>query len=272
MITASIVIYNSSKKDIQAIITCIINYIEDTIYIIDNAFDDSFKEFIQNMSKKIVYIQGQGNIGYGSAHNIAIQKAITIGSQYHFIINPDIIIKGNIFSSMTEYMKKGENIGMMMPKILNLDGTLQYLPKLLPSPFMLLFRKIQKPKKLYDKCMNKYELRNNNDICNVPVISGCFSLLNLNVLQNLSPAGYDERFFMYFEDFDLSRRFHQRCKTLYYPLVSVYHGYERGAKKNIKLFMIFVFSAIKYFNKWGWFFDKERKKINKQVLTDLNMN
>lgn len=271
MITVSIVTYNTPKKDIQKVLECINNSIVDIIYVVDNTSNDNLKEFILNKSEKNVYIQGHGNVGFGAAHNIAIQKAITMGSQYHFIVNPDIIIKENVIQSMVGYIQDEADIGIMMPKILNLDGTPQYLPKLLPSPFTLIFRKIGSPQKIYNYYMDKYELRNVNEICNVPVISGCFSLLNLNLLQRLKISGYDERFFMYFEDFDLSRRFHQKYKTIYYPLVAVYHGYESGANKNIKLFKIFVLSAIKYFNKWGWFFDKEREKINKRVLTELDI-
>ena len=81
---------------------------------------------------------------------------------------------------------------------------------------------------------------------------------------------FDDKFFMYFEDWDLSRRMHLHYKTLYYPIVSVYHGYDSGANKNLKLFKIFIKSAIHYFNKWGWFFDSQRNKVNKAVLDQFN--
>jgi GT2 family glycosyltransferase len=77
---------------------------------------------------------------------------------------------------------------------------------------------------------------------------------------------YDDRFFMYFEDWDISRRMHLKYKTIYFPKVSIVHGYESGANKDQRLFKIFVKSAIHYFNKWGWFFDSERNKINKKTL------
>jgi GT2 family glycosyltransferase len=77
---------------------------------------------------------------------------------------------------------------------------------------------------------------------------------------------YDERYFMYFEDWDLSRRVHKNFETLYFPLVNVYHGYESGANKKFNLFIIFIKSAFKYFNKWGWFFDKDRNKVNLLTL------
>ena len=70
---------------------------------------------------------------------------------------------------------------------------------------------------------------------------------NLKAIQEIGM--YDDNYFMYFEDWDLSRRMHKKYKTIYYPLVSVYHGYESGANKSFKLFKIFIHSAITYFNK-----------------------
>ena len=77
---------------------------------------------------------------------------------------------------------------------------------------------------------------------------------------------YDDRFFMYFEDWDISRRMNQKYKTIYFPKVAIYHGYESGANKNLRLFKIFVESAIRYFNKWGWVMDSDRNKVNRKTL------
>jgi len=153
-----------------------------------------------------------------------------------------------------------------MPQILNEDGTIQNLPKLLPSPFSVLMRKIKKPHCIYQEFINRYELRfvNKNITYNAPVLSGCFTLLRISAVKEIGK--YDDRFFMYFEDWDLSRRMNQKFKTVYYPEVSVIHGYESGANKDKRLFTIFVKSAIHYFNKWGWIFDRERNRINKKTL------
>jgi GT2 family glycosyltransferase len=102
---------------------------------------------------------------------------------------------------------------------------------------------------------------------NAPVLSGCFTLLNLKAIQEVGL--YDDKYFMYFEDWDLSRRMHKKYKTLYYPKVSVYHEYESGANKNARLFIIFIKSAVTYFNKWGWFFDKDRSEVNKATLAQF---
>lgn len=269
LITASIVLYNTNpielKKTAESVFSTIKNI---KLYLIDNSPTDELSVF-QKTYSSIEYIHNPSNPGFGAAHNIAIEKGIESGSQYHFVVNPDIYFDRDILTPMIEYMKKDSSIGMMMPQILNLDGTIQNLPKLLPSPFSIVLRKIKRPYQAYEKFINQYELRKvpKDLIYNAPILSGCFTLLNLNAIKEIGL--YDDSYFMYFEDWDLSRRMHQHYKTIYFPLVSVYHGYDSGANKSSKLFKIFMNSAFTYFNKWGWFFDSNREMINKEALSQF---
>lgn len=268
-LVCSIVIYNNNRSDLEQLIRSILNInLGLKLYLVDNSPIDTFN-YLETYGAKIEYIHNPSNPGFGKSHNIVMRKAINSGAKYHFIINPDIIFQNDIMTPMIEYMQNDNSIGMMMPQILNLDGTIQNLPKLLPTPFNLLLRKLKIPKAVYNHFINKYELRGipKDKIYNAPILSGCFTLLNLEAIQKVGM--YDDKFFMYFEDWDLSRRVHQHYKTLIYPKVSVCHGYDSGANKNFKLFRIFIKSAIHYFNKWGWFFDKERKQINSATLAQF---
>jgi GT2 family glycosyltransferase len=265
VVSISIVVFKNEYLEIEKALLSIFNLSLKNIYIIDNSPTEDLKSLMQ-LNDKIVYIHNPSNPGFGAAHNIAIKKAIEVGSNYHFIVNPDIIFIEDAITPMVKYMLENPDIGMMMPQILNEDGTIQNLPKLLPSPYSIILRKLKKPNFLYNPFIDKYELRSvtKGTIYNAPVLSGCFTLLNLNAIKEIGM--YDDRFFMYFEDWDLSRRMHQKYKTIYYPLVSVIHGYESGANKNSRLFKIFINSAMSYFIKWGWFFDFDRIKINKKAL------
>ncbi len=238
------------------------------LYLIDNSPTDELIDVVTDL--RIEYLHNPSNVGFGAGHNIAIRKALSVGSNYHFIVNPDIYLNEDVVTPLVEYMKNNNGVGMIMPQILNLDGKVQNLPKLLPSPLSILLRKIKRPRGYYKKFIERYELRNvpQKQIYNAPILSGCFTLLNLKAIQEI--GGYDDNYFMYFEDWDLSRRMHQKYRTIYYPLVSVYHGYESGANKSLKLFKIFIYSAFIYFNKWGWFFDKERKQINRKALSQFD--
>jgi GT2 family glycosyltransferase len=267
-ITSCVVLHRNDSIILQKTIHSILETNSvDKLFLVDNSPTDELKILVTD--SRIEYIHNPANPGFGASHNLAIQKAMEMESKYHFIVNPDICFEGDVIKLMVEYMKNDETIGMMMPQILNEDGTIQNLPKLLPSPFSILKRKLKKPARAYQKFINKYELREvpKDIIYNAPVLSGCFTLLKLDAIKKVGM--YDDKFFMYFEDWDLSRRMHQQYKTIYFPKVSVVHEYESGANKSSKLFKIFVKSAITYFNKWGWFFDSERNKINKEALSQF---
>ncbi len=77
---------------------------------------------------------------------------------------------------------------------------------------------------------------------------------------------FDDNIFMYLEETDITRRVMKKYKTVMYPESIVYHKWEKGTHKNKKLRNITIQSAIYYFNKYGWFFDKERRKINAQIM------
>lgn len=270
-VSGCIVLYKQSLKEIEKTIQDLLNYSTENfkLFLIDNSPDDKLS-VLKNMSFNIQYIHNPKNPGFGAAHNIAIKKSINEGFMFHFVINPDVRIYENVIKKMLEFMDQNDEIGMMMPKVLNEDGTIQTLPKLLPTPYSILMRKLKKPKFLYERFIEKYELQKvkSDLIYNSPILSGCFTLLRLSAIKEVGL--YDDRFFMYFEDWDLSRRMHQKYKTIYFPKTSIVHGYESGANKNFKLFRIFISSAIKFFNKWGWLHDKERDFFNREALSQFN--
>ena len=80
---------------------------------------------------------------------------------------------------------------------------------------------------------------------------------------------FDERFFMYGEDIDLSRRVHARYRTMYYPNVTVIHAHKAESYKSRKMLVVHMLNIIKYFNKWGWIYDAERIRINSALQDQL---
>ena len=262
--SASIVIYNSSRVELDSIIRCFDSSNIRRIIIVDNSLDDTRKELCSG--DNVLYIKSPGNIGFGAAHNLAFKEAKLLGVKYHFVVNPDILFESQDLNVMVEYMEKNSGIGLLMPQILNFDGSIQYLPKLLPSPWQVIQRRLGRWFCNGNQFIEKYELRfvDRTISYEAPIISGCFALFNLNALKEVGL--YDERYFLYFEDWDLSRRMHEKYSTIYFPEVSVYHGYKSEASKNVKIFYLYIVSFIKYYNKWGWFFDKKRKKYNSITL------
>ena len=239
------------------------------LYIVDNSLMpfEGYSSYLNN--DKIEYVYLNSNRGFGAGHNVILRQYHKLG-KYHIILNPDIRFEKGVLETLFNYMEKHPDIGNIMPKVIYPDGNLQYLCKLLPTPMDIIGRKFL-PKSWTKKRNDKYEMHftEYNKIRNCPILSGCFMFLNVNTIKK--NGVFDERFFMYFEDFDLMRRIHQISKTVYYPNVSIIHAHASEHRTNKLLLKMSIKSAIMYFNKWGWFFDKDRNKINKEALSDKNI-
>lgn len=265
-VSASIVLYKNFPKLVLRAINSFLNTnLNVILYLVDNSPDNELKKIVSD--ERIVYIHNKKNTGFGAAHNIAM-KEILDKSSYHLVLNPDIYFHTGVIENLYEFMNKNEDVGLVMPKVLYPDGRMQYLCKMLPTPFNVFARRFLPFKDYLKKINDIYELQftGYNKIMNVPYLSGCFMFLRVKVLKEIGL--FDEKFFMYFEDTDLTRRVNRKYKTLFYPLVSVYHEYGKESYKSLKLLFIHAVAAIRYFNKYGWFFDKEREVINKKLLEE----
>lgn len=265
----SIVLYNNKKEQVIRAINSFLNTDLDVkLFLIDNSPKDLLRD-LENLDQRIKYLFNEANLGYGKAHNIAIRKSMEEGVPYHLVLNPDVYFEKGVLEKLYEFMEENRDVGLIMPKVLYPNGEIQYLCKLLPTPMDLIFRRFIPIKSWKEKRNYIYELRftGYNKIMNVPYLSGCFMFLRVSALKEVGI--FDERYFMYLEDTDLSRRIHKKYKTIYYPFVHIFHEYGKGSYKDLKLLIYHVISAIKYFNKWGWIFDKEREEINVRVLKEL---
>ncbi|MBQ6781684.1 MAG: glycosyltransferase family 2 protein [Treponema sp.] len=274
MLTTSIVLYNTPRSQINAVMKSVIDSSSvHILYIIDNSLNDKWRILEKEYSDcgvKIRYIHN-ANLGYGSSHNLAMQEAIEEGSDYHVVLNPDIYFEARVLPELVDYMDSNTDVGYILPRVTYPNGDLQYLCKLLPTPFDLIFRRFLPRTKSLMRHNERYELRHSgyDKIMNPPCLSGCFMFMRLSTLKE-NNMFFDEKYFMYCEDFDLMRRIHSIAKTIYYPKVSIVHNHAKESYKNRKMLMTHIKSAIKYFNKFGWFFDKERNLINKKILKEID--
>jgi len=271
-INVSIVLFKNDQDLVKkAIYSCINSFLINKVYLIDNSPTDILS-CLASLDSRIEYIFNNANLGFGKAHNIALKRSIEENIPYHLVLNPDVYFEKGVLEELYNFMEANKDVGLVMPKVLYPNGNLQYLCKLLPTPLDLFGRRFLNfgPfKKIVEKRNEVYELRftGYDKIMEVPYLSGCFMFIRTEVLKKVGL--FDERFFMYLEDTDLSRRIHKVAKTVYYPYVYVYHEYGKGSYKSLKLLYYHIKSAIKYFNKYGWFFDKEREEINKKILKKL---
>ncbi len=267
MITASIVAFHTGHHDLSRLIECVMRSAITRLYIVDNSTNDELRDFVIDIPG-IKYIHSL-NLGYGSGHNVAIKKAIEEGSDYHVVLNPDIYWNEEVIEDLTMFMDENRDCGLVMPKIVYPNGDTQYLCKLLPTPMDLIGRRFIPFKSYQERHDHNYELHwtGYDKMMEVPSLSGCFMFMRCSVLKHV--GGFDERYFMYAEDLDLCRRIGEVSRTMFYPNVVVVHEYEKGSYKSSKLLKYHVASIVKYFNKWGWIFDRKRIEKNRSCIEQL---
>ena len=265
-IHATIVLYNNDKILLEKTIHSFLNTKLDVkLYLIDNSETDKLK-YMAMLDERIEYCFNGKNLGFGAGHNIALRKSIANMVQYHLVLNPDIYYAAGILEKLVAYMDANPDVANVMPKVFYPDGRVQRLCKILPTPIVLLIRRFFPFQKIVQKMNKKFELHASgyDKKMNVPYLSGCFMLLRIEHLKDVGL--FDEDMFLYMEDLDLNRRLYRRYRTMYYPHASIIHSYAKESYKRKNQLLLHIRSTFYYFNKWGWFFDKERKVINKEVL------
>ncbi len=230
------------------------------LYIVDN----SPLPFATSLPCKVQYIHTGKNLGYGRAHNIAIRESIFDEIPLHLVMNSDILVKAEDIDALCAFMQSQPAVGQLMPRVVNPQGELQHLCKLLPTPFDVFGRRFL-PASWMRKRNARYELHHADYTrpMNVPYLSGCFMLLRTKAVQKARL--FDERYFMYPEDIDLTRTIHRDYLTLYYPAVTIVHNHKKASYHSWRMLWVHIVNMCRYFNKWGWFIDPERRLFNKET-------
>jgi GT2 family glycosyltransferase len=188
---------------------------------------------------------------------------------YSLVMNTDIRYSPETVTYLIGFLEANPRAGMLAPKILYPDGTLQHVCRLLPTPANLILRRFLPGISWTKRADARYELRSwkHDHVANIPYFQGSFMLMRTELCTKL--GGFDERFFLYGEDIDLTRRMHEVAETLYVPQVSITHEYRRYSNRSLLGTWYGIQNNVRYFNKWGWFFDSKRRRINREVIASL---
>ena len=255
-LSACIVAYNN-YDDIKEAILSMEKYtskeLSKMIYIVDNGESisdpndvNSFIQFV-NEYDDIQYIDAGANLGFGKGHNKVLD---IIDSEYHAIVNPDILFCEDSFTKIVEWMDLNKDVGMTIPLIIDEQGNRQQVYRKELTVFDMFNRMVLK--EAFKKRAKQHTLQNMDYTkpFEVPFGQGSFLVIKTNLYKQIK--GFDDQFFMYVEDADLCKRVNQISKLMYYPDTKVIHKWEKGSHKNKTLLKYHIQSMIYYFKKWGW--------------------
>lgn len=266
MITVSIVVHKTPRELLKSVLASLKDEPAAVIYVVDNSPEPDL-EWCASLDSRIDYSHVE-NRGFGNAHNIAIRKAAAAGSDFHLVLNPDVRWNGLILQQLTEVMDCRNDCVLIQPRIVYPDGSLQHTCRLLPTPLDMFARRFL-PKALAARRVKRYLLPDSAYDAEfaAPYMQGSFMLFRTSAL--CAEGLFDERFFMYPEDIDITRRLHRNHLTLYYPGVTIIHDHAASSQKFGRMMWIHISNMCRYFNKWGWFFDRERRRVNRGLLRSM---
>ncbi|MEP1595074.1 MAG: hypothetical protein ABJK20_10890, partial [Halieaceae bacterium] len=197
------------------------------------------------------YVVAAGNTGYGGGHNLA---ASDINSDLHLVLNPDVDLSEHALVSGIEELRDPA-VALAAPRVTGENGTSEYLCRRYPSVLVLLLRAFAPGliQRQFDERLARYEMR---DVCSgseradVELASGCFMLLRTEALKAVN--GFDERYFLYFEDYDLSMRLAGQGVLRFQPEMRIVHHGGYAAGKGWRHIWLFVRSGCRFFGQYGW--------------------
>lgn len=266
-LSVSIVTYNSSLEllrrtlsSLQVAARQVVPRIlsEVSVTVVDNASAAEYQAQLGQMLRDFTaeagfHLQGlnlERNRGYGGGHNQALPQG-----DYHLVLNPDVELAEDALAVGITYLQEQPGTVLLSPRATGPDGEQEFLCKRHPTVLVLLLRAFAPGlgHRWFPQKMASYQM---SDVCTgespveVPLASGCFMLLRGGNMRSV--GGFDPRYFMYFEDFDLSLRLSAGGRVEYLPAMRIIHHGGYAGSKGLAHVKLFITAGLRFFRQHGW--------------------
>lgn len=264
-LTVSIVLHHSDLRILGATLISLCRAIESlpipvSLVMLDQSLDAQYansarvrcSQVLADTGIEWLFIESATNGGYGAGHNRACAERT---ADAYLVLNPDVELAGNALVSGLTALTEHTDVVAIAPRAEGSGGEEEYLAKRYPTLLVLVVRALDWPW-LTQRCTKKlshYELRDlaqQGPVQDVPLISGCCMLIRGAAFRGIE--GFDERFFLYFEDYDLSLRLSRRGRVVRLPAMKIVHHGGKAARKGGRHIALFIRGAVRFFSIWGW--------------------
>ena len=252
-VSACIVVYNGAEESAQAARSLLefTKGAELELYLVDNASPDGAGEALERMNwpENVHIVRLEKNVGFGRGHN-AVLPMLT--SEYHFVVNPDITLCEDSLTALCAWMDEHPDVVMATPQLKYPSGEAQYTAKRRPTFLALCARQLPLP---FLKNVERHYLMLDEDLTqtqDIDFCTGCFFVMRTDVFRKM--GGFDESYFMYVEDADITREAQKYGRVCFMPGTSVCYAWHRDPNKKLRNFTMQIGSMLHYWRKWGFQF------------------
>lgn len=208
------------------------------VIVVDNDSKDDSIELAERLNfDKLKIIKNKDNLGFGKACNSGVKNS---QSDFILFLNPDAMVYEDTFHKLFDYIEKNDNSDVVVygVQLIGDDGKVQRTCARFPNLLNFLV-KVLGLNKLNSKYFETYHLEewNHNETKQIDHVIGAFYLIKREIFNSIN--GFDERYFVYFEDLDLSKRVHDSgYKTMYISEIQAYHK-GGGTSEQVKALRFF---------------------------------
>ncbi len=204
--------FEYTSQCIESLMNC--DQTQFDIIVVDNGSEDGSGKKLKDNFPQINLVQSDSNIGFAGGNNLGMAQAIDSKYTYIMMLNNDTFVEPNLIDVLANYMDHNPEVGIIQPKIFfNHDRTLLWNGGSYFNPIISL---------AHTKGYFKKDSKEYNSIKEVDWVTGCAFFTRSDILKK--SGGFNEKFFIYFEDVDLSFRIKKLgYKLIYHPGGIVYH-------------------------------------------------
>jgi N-acetylglucosaminyl-diphospho-decaprenol L-rhamnosyltransferase len=251
--------YNGAEFlfDCLSSIKKLVNFTNCEVTIVDNSSTDNSVNIVKDNFPSFKLICSQENLGFGKANNLAVKHS---QGEYLLFLNTDTILIENTPEILAEYLKQNQDIAAIGSRITFEDGSYQLSSGRLPNLAIEFFDKIRYglDRKWHHTFSGIYD-RQNSTVQEVGWLTGACLMVRRDIYEQL--GGFDESFFMYFEDKDICKRVRDLgSKVVYYPKTSLIHllgGSSQSTGKNVNTY---------YRNSHLYYYQKHAGRFQLEIL------
>ncbi len=222
--------------------------------VVDNGNSDGAKSLVARFPKFRYELNPDGNAGFGNGHNLAF--SILPQAEFHAVLNPDVRFGADAIQYLIQALQKDREAVLVAPALFHANGERQLLCKRYPTIRALIARRF-----LSRSLADWFNLNLDADYFEMrdcdyskpmepEFISGALMFFRRETFAQLK--GFDESFFLYFEDCDITLRAKEIGRARYVPEAHVTHDWARGSHRSKYLTWVTIVSLVKLFNKHGW--------------------